>query len=231
VTRRGWWIGAAALGAVVLAWASVTGGGDLWHEPTAGSGAGRPPSLEEAPRATFAPVEVGEPGDRLGPTWLGPALAIVLGLALLASIVYWLVTRHWRRPTGLHRPPGPAEPLPDVAAAVRDADAELHDALRGGSPRNAIVACWVRLEAAVAAAGVPPRPADTSVELTKRVLAEHTVDGEAIGRLGELYREARFSTHELGEAHRQSAIAALAALQDELAAAARADVETGAVAR
>ena len=61
--------------------------------------------------------------------------------------------------------------LDEVAAAIT-ADAEAQQsALRRGTPRNAIVECWLRLEAAVVAAGVPRNPADTSTELTQRVLA------------------------------------------------------------
>ena len=121
--------------------------------------------------------------------------------------------------------------MPLVAEAVREADAELRDTLTGGSPRNAIVACWVRLEATVGRAGVPRRPAETSIELTTRVVAEHMVDAAAIDRLGELYREARFSAHELGESHRLTAIASLAELQNQLGDGALDGVDIGVVTR
>ena len=85
-----------------------------------------------------------------------------------------------------------------------------------GSPRNAIVACWLRLEAAAAAAGVEPRPSDTAEEATTRILAERSVDPLAALRLAELYREARFSSHVMDEDARGAAIACLEAIHDGL---------------
>jgi hypothetical protein len=51
--------------------------------------------------------------------------------------------------------------------------------------------------------------AETSAEYTTRVLAAAGLDGEAITTLAALYREARFSTHALGETDRRRAAAAL----------------------
>ena len=90
----------------------------------------------------------------------------------------------------------------------------------GARPRNAIVECWLRLEAAVIAAGVERAPSDTSAELTERVLASCQVDGAAISTLAALYREARFSEHPMGEESRRSAIDALGVVHHSL----RADV-------
>ena len=72
-------------------------------------------------------------------------------------------------------------------------------ALQHGSPRNAIVECWLRLETAVVDAGVRRDPADTSTELTMRVLATRHVDPAAIASLAALYRGGRFSDHAMGE--------------------------------
>jgi hypothetical protein len=77
----------------------------------------------------------------------------------------------------------------------------------GGS--NAIVECRLRLEASVQAAGVEHDPALTSSELTTEVLHRFPVDASVVERLGSLYREARFSTHELGEQQRAAAIDAV----------------------
>lgn len=124
-------------------------------------------------------------------------------------------TLRWRR---RHRPPTDGlEVLPDVVGSL-SADAEAQRAaLRRGAPRNAIVECWLRLEATVAAAGVEPDPAETSDELTRRVLARHRVDPGALDELAALYREARFSDHQMGEPSRQRAIEALDAVHADLA--------------
>ena len=82
------------------------------------------------------------------------------------------------------------EPV-DLAAAVAADAAAQRAALAGGTPRNGIVECWLRLEAVIADAGVPRRQSDTSAELTERVLAARAVDPAAIRTLSSLYREAR----------------------------------------
>ncbi len=111
--------------------------------------------------------------------------------------------------------------LAEVAdSIVADADAQ-HAALAEGSPRNGIVACWLRLEASVVRAGVEPDPALTSTELTANVLERFAVEPTAVTRLGALYREARFSTHEFGEHDRQAAIDALDAVHAGLRHSAR----------
>jgi hypothetical protein len=136
----------------------------------------------------------------------GVAVAVVL---LLLNVWRHRPQPQWRRLRRRRRRSVQFEVLDDVAAVINaDADAQ-RAALQRGSPRNAIVECWLRLEAAVVAAGVPRDPADTSTELTVRVLATHHVDPVAIARLAALYREARFSDHPMGEDARRAAIDAL----------------------
>jgi hypothetical protein len=145
-------------------------------------------------------------------------------LAFAAAVALALLWRH--RPTFERRRrrrdrDRPLDVLADVATTISDnADAQ-RAALRRGSPRNAIVECWLLLEAAVIEAGVERRPADTSAELTERVLADHDVDAAAIAGLAALYREARFSDHEMTESSRRAAIDALDRVHDRLGRAAR----------
>jgi len=145
-------------------------------------------------------------------------LLAVLGLLLLGARA---AVNVWR---GRRRPP---ERLPDpgfetlqapslVEAAVRQ-DASAHDAvLAEGSPRNAIVAAWHRFELQAEGVGVRRRPWETSSEFTLRILDAAGADSAAVTRLGELYREARFSEHELGEPEREDARAALVAIRDSM---------------
>ena len=86
---------------------------------------------------------------------------------------------------------------------LRSADQRIA-LLRTGAPRNAIVAAWLDLETSVAATGLPRDPAETSTEFTERVIGTWDVDRLRLGDLAALYREARFSVHELGEAHRRA---------------------------
>jgi len=123
----------------------------------------------------------------------------------------------WKRPPEAHWPADPDEAGAAAFAVAADAGYQ-REVLLQGEPRNAIVACWLRLEAAVASAGVERFASDTSSELTERVLAEASVDRAAIGELAALYREARFSSHPMGEAERSAAVAALDAVHAGLRA-------------
>jgi hypothetical protein len=80
------------------------------------------------------------------------------------------------------------------------------------------VACWHRFEEQAAAAGVRRLPSETSSEFTMRVLDRLSADGAAVLLLAELYRDARHSSHELTEAHRDSAAVALDAIHQSLGA-------------
>jgi hypothetical protein len=145
--------------------------------------------------------------------WIESVARVVLWtvVGVFAALV---IAKLWReRPAfDWRRRRAPAEPfdvLADAAQAVGDDAAAQYAALRTGIPRDAIVACWSRLEASVVSAGVEPRPSDTSTELVERVLAQYQLDRSAIGTLAALYREARFSTHEMPERDRAAAITAL----------------------
>jgi hypothetical protein len=100
----------------------------------------------------------------------------------------------------------PAEAVARELAA--DADAQ-RDLLTTGTPRNAIVTCWHRFEVTAAAAGIQREPWETSSEHVLRVLDLVAADTHAVVTLAGLYREARFSGHELGEDDRAAALAAL----------------------
>jgi hypothetical protein len=144
---------------------------------------------------------------------------LVLG-AIVVAIGY-LMRRAWQNRPRLRwrrrsNPTADFVMFEDVAASVVADAAEQMAALRRGQARNAIVECWLRLEALAAESGLEPDPADTSEEFTARVLGHVTVDTGAIGRLAALYREARFSTHAMGEPHRLAAIEALAAIHRDL---------------
>ncbi len=164
-----------------------------------------------------ADTEVAEPDER-EETEPSPVIeAIVRGVfyavltvgAVLAAAYIWRnrMSLAWTRRG--RRPAADFGVLADVASTI-SADADTQRAvLRRGRPRDAIVECWLRLEAAVADAGVERRPADTSTELIERVLAGHRVDPAAIAQLAALYREARFSDHDMDEGARQAAIVAL----------------------
>lgn len=219
-------VAAGAVAATLVVWGASASDVALWHDPP-------PADPAPAPDADLDPVEIdlpdrplpeepAEPGDPPDLSWVFQALLVVMAVAVVVLLVR-NVRFGPRRSRAARRA---IEPLPDVdlAEAIEEVAEDLHQRLARGTPRNAIVECWVLLEDAVAAAGPGRRPAETSAEFTARVIGEHSVDPLAIDRLAELYREARFSRHELVERHREEAIAALDALRAQLAAHAQAAV-------
>ncbi|MGZ4477673.1 MAG: DUF4129 domain-containing protein [Nocardioidaceae bacterium] len=151
--------------------------------------------------------------------WLGTLIAWAFVVAFCVGVL--LVLRYlWRH--RWHPPEQPAEVdfdvLPETSAAeALRSDAQAHlSAVAWGSPRNGIVRCWLRLEESISDAGMPRSPAETSAEYTVRVLHSLDLDPRAIGTLAGLYREARFSEHELDELARTTARAALQRLHSEL---------------
>jgi hypothetical protein len=187
-----------------------------------------------APRPTTVPVASVpvQPSPSAVPTprnglLLDVGYPYVALVALLLVVFVVLVFPHFRRPSlsrrGRNRRDRPvADPDAVEVGSGREALAEaVDDGLRDvehGQPRDAVVACWVRLEDAAARAGTARRPAETAAELTARVLAAHRVAPDTLRRLADLYREARFSRHAMDERARDEARAALESIRRELGA-------------
>ena len=151
------------------------------------------------------------------------AVEILIGIALL-----WLLVRGGRRlaASWRERVRAPArrehvefdvleEPAPSPEQVEREARAAL-ELVEDGEPRNAIVASWERFEVSAADLGFGRRPWETSSEFVLRMLAVVEADRGAVMRLENLYREARYSTHVLGEDARDRARAALQEIQVSL---------------
>lgn len=209
---------------VAVLFAAVAAGGDVplaERSPQFASDSGSAePVTTIPPLATdFGQVDPRPPLEL--PAFL-EVIARVVFAACLAVFAAMVAVFLWRRRPRLRLPRwrrgtrADFDVLDDVVASIA-ADAEAQRAaLDRGTPRNAIVECWLRLEATVVDAGVERAPADTSSELTERVLATCQIDSTAISTLAALYREARFSEHPMGEGSRRSAIDALEIVHDGL---------------
>jgi hypothetical protein len=178
--------------------------------------------LSQPTPTTLAPEPAGEPSGRI-PTRSTDLIGYLQNLLLLGVLVLIGVAlkRAWEhRPELIWRPTRRRNDfvrLEEVATSI-SAEAEAQRAaLERGEARNAIVACWSRLEHLVAAVGFERDPADTATEFTARVLTRYRVDPVAIDDLAALYREARFSTHTMGEPERARALTALDAIHAGLA--------------
>jgi Domain of unknown function (DUF4129) len=150
-------------------------------------------------------------------------LGWLLRLALAALVVWglWRGLLRLRESVVNRRRPEPKpehvdfdvldDPEPVAEEIREDADEQLA-LLLGGSPRNAIVACWDRFEEQAERAHVARRPWETSSEFTLRLLERVSADPAAVARLESLYHEARFSSHEIDETSREAAVEALHAI-------------------
>lgn len=126
----------------------------------------------------------------------------LVGLVLLVGGLVWLVRR---RRSGRVGEESTEEAL--AAAAVESLD----DLRAEGDVRRAIIACYARMERALAAVGASRRPAEAPLEYLRRVLV--SLAPAPGSRLTELFERAAFSVEPMGVPERERAIAALEALR------------------
>lgn len=215
-------VGAAALAVVTVA--SASGPVSVLSAPPAGIA---PSVFLNSPSATTTTPTDTASNRSAGPDLSSipqlPAFVVTALQLLLAGLVLWalslLVRALWRHTPRMRTRVVAARELTALPALpdelVETAERRLA-LLQQGSPRNAIVACWVDLEDAAASAGLPRHPAETAAEYTVRVLHTWDVAPDAMGGLAELYREARYSRHPLTEDHRGEAIRRLTVIHDDL---------------
>jgi hypothetical protein len=176
-------------------------------EPTPTTSATLPPA-RHAPRHQRQTVD--PPSERF--LFL---TGFVLLCLLLLVLVAFLVSVAWRAERKQYAHHLAAGDDPDAVDAlevpvdlVQTTEQQL-ERIREGTPRNAIVACWWELERSCAATGFPRAAAETSTEFTARALGRFVLEPDVVESLAALYREARFSEHELTERQRDQAVAAL----------------------
>jgi hypothetical protein len=143
--------------------------------------------------------------------WI-PAL-VVLALVAAGIGAYVVAARRRRQRVAVEG---------EVAELVSETLEDTLDDLRAEpDPRRAVIAAWARLEQALASSGLPRRPAETPEEYVGRILGRLEADPASVRTLTDLFETAKFSQHEIDEPMRESAIAALARIRDELREAAR----------
>jgi hypothetical protein len=225
---RRWWPLAAVLGLLFLTSLAATRSEPQLERirPEATRAEEPPPLLPpeplETPAGDAGTGAAREPAQGL-PDWTDTAALVVLGIAglVVIALVAWAIVRdQTRRRARRRRLRAPAEPEPrtadDLVAALDAGLEELSDADR--DPRRAVIACWVRLEQAAAAAGTPRHPGDSPTDLVGRLLAEQRVDREVLAALLEVYRQARYATHTVDDHMRVQARSALERLRADLGA-------------
>lgn len=176
--------------------------------------------------ATTTPAPLSrQPGGASHPLAVLVPAYVLLGV-IAAGLVWALVNvlttrlrggrREWRRAPGTDGDAAAEQLAARIGTAVHEG---LED-LAQGPVADAIIACWLRLEDAAASAGIALRRSDTPAETIVRVLevgSGRRVRPEPAQALAQLYREARFSRHVMGEPARAAARAALEDIRADLA--------------
>lgn len=209
---------------MLVAWVTTSDSTEMFGPVSSETETSAPTPTPSPSVTTTAPTDQSQGADADGGLTETILIVFYVVLAVFAAGLLWLLigkaaTRQRRRRRRSEFEASDLEDL-DVAAklnvsltrTVGERLSEMHE----GSARNAIVRCWLDLEDAVTDAGFPRDPALTSLELTQQVMARYAVDPDSIRTLAGLFREARFSAHDLTESHRVSAIDALQTLQDQL---------------
>ena len=146
-------------------------------------------------------------GDGDVPGALVAAAGGIVALVIVLAVVGAILARRSRRSVST-----PAEDEDPVMQAL---DESLDDLRRERDVRRAIVACYARMEWALAGSGRGRGAHETPLEFLRRVL-EHV--GREPGQvLTELFERARFSVEPMGESEKRSAIAALESLRARVA--------------
>jgi hypothetical protein len=96
-----------------------------------------------------------------------------------------------------------------IDEAIDDLEAEA-------DARRAVIAAYARMERTFERHGVGRRASETPLEYLRRVLLELTTERRAVGRLTDLFEEAKFSRHEIGAPMKRDAIDALRTIRDGL---------------
>ena len=210
------WSGAGVLFALCM-FAAATDQVTIWRAPRAGSDQPVPAQVRADDIAVVAQESIDNGPGAAG--ILIVAAVLLLGLFLLASslslVPFELPLERrfsWGRWSTTDEEPLPFPTGPPPGEAVDEARV----ALCSGEAKNGIVACWLRLERAAIDAGLGRDAPETAQEYSHRLVRTTAVDPTPMGELADLYREARFSDHPLGDHHRDLALAALDRITTDL---------------
>jgi hypothetical protein len=217
-------VAGAGLTLLLSAWVSAAGPVAIFRRQNAGGfspGRARGSDFEEWSNVPPPPDKIYTSSDAneavVAVIVWGLKLAIV---AIVATVLFLIAREFLRRERPDATPEGGSgrfDTLPEVL--LEGASARLEE-LQSGTPTNAVVACWMRLEDEVTAAGLRRDSSRTSTEVVATVLRDYDVDEAALRELAALFREARFSAHELTESHRARARDALTTIHVDLRRAA-----------
>ncbi|BBY18425.1 DUF4129 domain-containing protein [Mycolicibacterium litorale] len=163
------------------------------------------------------PAEAEPPSSGAALTYLGWAAAVFVVLSVAGA----MVGRSQRR-----RPVAAAAVVADSGAAPVSRTQTLARAAERGlvaigdlsrEPREAIIACYAAMERELGRSpGAMPLDSDTPTEVLARAVDRKLLRGDNATELVDLFEEARFSSHVMGEEHREAAVRVLQLVLREL---------------
>jgi hypothetical protein len=220
------WVAASVvgLGLALLVLVTTADRVPLWQVPAGPSARGVPPGPLTTVSATASPTTGSTTAPPIVPfdlPWVRPLVLTLLALVALIMVAGTVVALvqvarrlwqdRWQAPDVLHAMTSERLDV-DLSAprdAVEEAAERMREALRTGTPRNAVVQCWLLLVHSLERHGVTGHPAQSPTELARHALSQVSTDAGAVAELTALFLEARFSEHPIGEESRRRAESAL----------------------
>jgi hypothetical protein len=156
-----------------------------------------------APPSTNPGFRQASPGNPSPPSWRWPLAGIALLTVAAGLMALWAIRR-----------PGSSTAANRQAAnrLVESLDASTGELLAATAPRQAILAAYARMEHALVPRGVGRQRHETALEYLDRLLARQELEPAPLLRLTDLFELAKFSNHQVTEAMRVDALAALATI-------------------
>lgn len=171
---------------------------------------GDPLDEEALDPATAAVADPAEAEERT--SW--PAWMLVAGAGAVVAVA--LLARRLRASPASTAVAGEGDE--PATTAIRTLTASVGALGDADDPRAGVIAAYAQLLEGLGDAGAARRPDEAPFEHVARALQRLGVRPEPLGRLTELFAEARFSTHPITEEHRREAQACLRATLDDLEA-------------
>lgn len=178
------------------------------------------PHPEPPPPAAQDQSSAGPDAHTLGKGGTSPVALVVVGALLVAA-----VASRWQSRRAPDETSEEGEERAAVRRLVRAVDAAEVELARHADPREAVLAAYAAMAAQLSTGlvrrGGSTPGSDTATELLDRSVAAGLLSGASDGparALTDLFREARFSDHPMGEESRRSAETSLRQVRAELGA-------------
>jgi Domain of unknown function (DUF4129) len=161
------------------------------------------------PAAPITTVPRSQANKVVIPSWIAQLFLTLLAVAVLAAIVVG-IARRMQKPDEAEKPEQIVVDTSAATAVALSVDRSRTELVVENDPRRAIIAAYQTLLDGLSEVGLARRPQEAPEEYLRRSLAGVSVDLRPFQELTRLFGLARFSSHDVTEAHRADAQRALA---------------------